>query len=123
MIVKHKQKRKPYASESRSAATDATRARIITAARALLDQDDTPTFSLDVIARKAGVTRLTVYNQFESKRGLLEAVFDDMAREGGLFELQSVFAESNVDVAMQRFVAVFFKFLAIACKPMPTLLA
>src|SRR5438445_1669432 len=123
MIVKRKQKRRPYASELRSAAADATRARIITAARALLDQDDTPTFSLDVIARKAGVTRLTVYNQFESKRGLLEAVFDDMAIEGGLFELPSVFAEPDVGVAMQRFVAVFCKFWAMRRKPMPTLMA
>lgn len=123
MAVKRKQKRKPYASELRSAAADATQARIIAAARALLDEDDSPTFSLDVVARKAGVTRLTVYNQFESKRGLLEAVFDDIAREGGLFELQAVFAESNVDVALQRFVAFFCKFWAMRRKPMPRLMA
>src|SRR5206468_12105346 len=41
-------------------------------------------FSLDSVAKAAGVTRLTVYNQFGSRRGLLEAVFDDVATRGRL---------------------------------------
>src|SRR5262249_19803008 len=41
-------------------------------------------FSLQAVADKAGVTRLTVYNQFGSRRALLEAVFDEMAVRGGL---------------------------------------
>lgn len=106
-------KRKPYRSDMREAAADETRMRIVAAARTLLaGGKDVPAFSLDAVAREAGVTRLTVYNKFESKQGLLEAVFDDMARQGGLFELQSVFAEPDTCAALRRFVTVFCRFWA-----------
>jgi AcrR family transcriptional regulator len=52
-------------------------------------------FSLDAIAKAADVTRLTVYNQFGSRRGLLEAVFDDIARRGRLHRLNDAMAESD----------------------------
>ncbi|MDB5973705.1 MAG: TetR/AcrR family transcriptional regulator [Nevskia sp.] len=100
-----------YSSPARAAAADETRARILAAARTLLgDGKGLPPFSLDGVAKQAGVTRLTVYNQFESKRGLLEAVFDAVAEEGGLTELPSVFAEPDIDVALRRFVSVFCRF-------------
>src|SRR5713101_5406230 len=92
---------RPYRSPRRAAAAE-TRARILAAARTLLGGGkDLPPFSLDGVARQAGVTRLTVYNQFESKRGLLEAVFDDMAQRGGLSELPAVFAEADANQALR----------------------
>ena len=33
--------------------------------------------AIDAVARQAGVARMTVYYQFESKKGLLEALLDD----------------------------------------------
>jgi len=115
-----KTKRKPYRSEVREAAADQTRARIVDAARTLLaGGKDVPAFSLEAVAREAGVTRLTVYNAFESKRGLLEAVFDGMAREGGLFELPSVFTEPNTEKALSRLVSVFCRFWASHRKVLP----
>jgi AcrR family transcriptional regulator len=115
-----KTKRKPYRSEVREAAADQTRARIVDAARTLLaGGKDLPAFSLEAVAREAGVTRLTVYNTFESKRGLLEAVFDGMARQGGLFELPSVFAEPNTEKALGRLVSVFCRFWASHGKVLP----
>lgn len=102
---------RPYRSSVRAAAADETRARIVAAARALLiGGEDLPAFSIDGVARQAGVTRLTVYNRFESKRGLLEAVFDDTAERGGLSEVAAVFAEADVAVALRRFVSVFCRF-------------
>jgi AcrR family transcriptional regulator len=113
MSVKAKTKRKPYRSELRDAAVDVTRTRIMQASRRLLTGGrNLPAFSLDAVARAAGVTRLTVYNQFESKRGLLEAVFDDIARRGGLFELRSVMADPDVMSSLRRVVAVFCRFWA-----------
>ena len=104
---------RPYRSPQRAAAAEETRARLIAAACTVLGGGkDSPAFSLDAVARQAGVTRLTVYNQFQSKRGLLEAVFDDLARRGGLSELPLVFAESDPDKAMRRFVTVFCRFWA-----------
>jgi AcrR family transcriptional regulator len=119
-----KAKRKPYHSQMREAAMDETRARIIGAARALLTGGkDVPAFSLDAVAREAGVTRLTVYNRFESKRGLLEAVFDDTARQGGLFDLPSLFAETDAAKALSGFVSVFCRFWASHGKVFPKFLA
>jgi AcrR family transcriptional regulator len=115
-----KTKRKPYHSDMREAAADETRTRIVAAARILLaGGKDIPAFSLDAVAREASVTRLTVYNKFESKRGLLEAVFDDMARLGGLFELPSVFAEPDIAEALRRFVTVFCRFWASNGRVLP----
>jgi AcrR family transcriptional regulator len=113
MGVKAKSKRKAYRSELRDAAADVTRTRIMQASRRLLTGGkDLPAFSLDAVAREAGVTRLTVYNQFESKRGLLEAVFDDIAERGGLFELRSVMADADAMSSLRRVVAVFCRFWA-----------
>ena len=113
MSVKAKSKRKAYRSELRDAAADVTRTRIMQASRRLLTGGkNLPAFSLDAVARAAGVTRLTVYNQFESKRGLLEAVFDDIAERGGLFELRSVLADPDAMSCLRRVVAVFCRFWA-----------
>jgi len=113
---------RPYNSTRRAAATDETRARIVAAARTLLGGGEgLPAFSLDGVARHAGVTRLTVYNQFESKLGLLEAVFDDVAQRGGLFtDLPAVFAERDANVALHRLVSVFCRFWGRHDSMMPT---
>lgn len=69
---------RPYqAGERRQAATRATRSRIIAAARELLTDPHTATFSIDAVAARADVARMTVYYQFKSKGKLLEALFDD----------------------------------------------
>ncbi len=44
-------------------------------------------FTVDAVAREAGVARMTVYYQFGSKAGLLEAIFDSLAVRGGAEEL------------------------------------
>ncbi len=114
--------RRPYRSKLRAEAADATRARIVEAARTLLGGGaDLPPFSVDGVARQAGVTRLTVYNQFESKLGLLEAVFDDVAERGGLFaDLPSIFTERDPQTALHRFVTVFCRFWSRHRSMMPT---
>jgi AcrR family transcriptional regulator len=111
---------RPYRSPQRAAAAEETRTRLVAAACTLLSGGkDSPAFSLDAVARQAGVTRLTVYNQFQSKRGLLEAVFDDLAQRGGLSELPLVFAEGDPDKAMRRFVTVFCRFWAAHAALLP----
>jgi AcrR family transcriptional regulator len=105
-----KRNRKPYHSDVRDAAAAETRERIVAVACDLLDANGPPSFSVDAAGRAAGVTRLTVYNQFESKRGLLEAAFDRMARTGGLFEIPTVFAAPDLDAALRRLVSLFCQF-------------
>lgn len=63
---------RPYRLGQRQAATEKTRARIISAARELLMESTGYTgFSIDAVARQADVARMTVYHQFGSKIGLL----------------------------------------------------
>jgi AcrR family transcriptional regulator len=100
-----------YVSSARASAAAETRERIIAAGARLLRKDASiANFSLDVVAKAAGVTRLTVYNQFGSRRGLLEAVFDDIARQGGLFELAEVMAMADPCAALDRVVEIFCTF-------------
>src|ERR1700704_3151756 len=84
---------RPYRSPRRDAAATQTHARIVVAAAAVLGSPKgSGGFSLEAVARKAGVTRLTVYNQFGSRRALLEAVFDERAARGGLHRIADVMA-------------------------------
>ena len=59
-----------YRLGRRQAAVDNTRAAILTAARDELASGE-PGLSAGAVARRAGVSRITVYNQFGSKAGLL----------------------------------------------------
>ena len=100
-----------YVSPARASAAAETRERIIAAGARLLRKDASiANFSLDVVAKAAGVTRLTVYNQFGSRRGLLEAVFDDIARDGGLFELPELMTMTDPRAALDRLVSIFCTF-------------
>jgi AcrR family transcriptional regulator len=67
-------------------------------------------FSLDAVAKAAGVTRLTVYNQFGSRRGLLEAVFDDIARRGHLIWLGDAMAEPDSWKGLDQLIEIFCDF-------------
>src|SRR5437660_833088 len=106
-------KKRAYVSSVRSAAAAEKRDRVVEAAAKLLREDASITrFSLDTVAKAAGVTRLTVYNQFGSRRGVLEAVFDDIARQGGLHEIADAMAMPDPLMALDRVVEIFCGFWA-----------
>jgi AcrR family transcriptional regulator len=97
--------------ERRREATDENRQRILTAARELLaDQDGSTRFSLEEVARRAGVARMTVYYQFGSQVGLLQGLCDSLAMAGGMNQLAEAFRESDAFNAMDRFIAGFMDF-------------
>ena len=102
---------RPYRSSRRGVAAKRTRARLLKAARAMLAAPDG--ISLDAVAKKAGVTRLTVYNQFGSRRALLEAVFDDMAERGGLHRIREAMAKTDPQAALQQIVLIFCDFWSV----------
>jgi AcrR family transcriptional regulator len=101
---------RPYTPVERQKSVDAGRERILAAARALLEVDDAEQFSLDAVARRAGVSRMTIYNQFESKPKLLEALFDSFAARGPIAQMGDVFAEPDARAALDAFIAVFGRF-------------
>jgi AcrR family transcriptional regulator len=82
----------------------------VAAAVDLLRGDAGNGFSLDATAKAAGVTRLTVYNQFGSRRALLEAVFDDRAARGGLHRMADAMADPDPHAALARLIAIFCDF-------------
>lgn len=103
---------RPYRMISRQESADRTRGRVLRAARALLTgRGGSGRFSLDAVALRAGVTRMTVYDQFGSRRGLLEAVFDSFAEGGRLPELlPAAFRRPDPLEALDRLVAAFAGF-------------
>jgi AcrR family transcriptional regulator len=102
---------RPYRSPVREAAAGETRARIIAAAGTLLGgRKGAGGFSLEAVAKKAGVTRLTVYKQFGSRRALLEEVFDDLAACYGFADLAKIMDDPDPHRALRRIVAFFCTF-------------
>lgn len=95
----------------RQPAVDQTRTKIIAAARKLItSRSGLAEFSIDAVARKAGVARMTVYYQFKSKVGLLEALLDDIAERGEIKRLLAAFANPEPHDALAESIAIFGRF-------------
>jgi AcrR family transcriptional regulator len=92
--------------------SDETKRRILEATRAQLKSEPFARFSLEAIARRAGLTRLTVYYQFGSKRGLLEALYNNLAETGGLMRLPGLYRLDDPAVALMELIAIFCDFWA-----------
>lgn len=104
---------RPYRLGQRQAAIDETRSRIITAARELLTSDKGfSEFTIDGVARQAGVARMTVYYQFGSKLGLLEALSDFIAANAGLSaeRVSAIFRQPEPLDALAQYIALFGSF-------------
>lgn len=104
-----------YRLGQRQVAADRTRARIIEASRELLSAEaGVPGFTIDAVAKQAGVARMTVYYQYSSKRGLLEALFDDLATRSLVPRLMPALqsSESEPLVALKGVVEAFAGFWA-----------
>ena len=102
---------RPYRLGQRQASTDQTRARILSAARDLLmSSTGFSSFSIDAVARQAEVARMTVYHQFGSKIGLLEALFDSLASQGGMEQLASAFQQADPLAALDQYIQIFGRF-------------
>jgi AcrR family transcriptional regulator len=102
---------RPYNLGQRQGQIDQGRRQILDSARALLREATSyAAFSVDAVAKRADVARATVYYQFGSKTGLLEALCDDLADAGQLSELGEVFTNPDPEVALSAFVACFARF-------------
>ena len=100
-----------YQLGQRQINAEQNRARVLEAARELLlSSQDFTGFSLEAVARQAKVTRVTVYHQFGSKSGLLEAMCDAGASLGGMQNLPKAFQNPNPEEALKYFLVVFGQF-------------
>ncbi|HEX6939445.1 MAG TPA: TetR/AcrR family transcriptional regulator [Longimicrobiales bacterium] len=96
----------------RTTASDETRARILEATRDLAVEEGFSRFTIEKVAARAGVSRMTVYYQFGSKAELLEALFDHLAERGRLERLGEAFRDPDPLSGLERFIEVFSDFWA-----------
>jgi len=102
-----------YDARRRTAAPEATRMRILEATRSVIGgPGDLSEFSIDKVAEKAGVARMTVYNQFRSRAGLLDGLADHLAQRGGMARMRVVFTEPEFRRALSTLVETFVGFWA-----------
>lgn len=102
---------RPYRLGQRQAATEQTRSRIVQAARELLmAPGGISNFSIETVARQADVARMTVYHQFGSKLGLLEALCDSLAASGGMEQLSDAFRQAKPLDALNQYILTFGRF-------------
>ena len=95
---------------SANARARSTRAAIGSSNSALLLLGEAGTyrgFTVDAVAKKADVAKATIYYQFESKTGLLEAVCDSLAETGGMSKLAAAFTNPDPVAALRLFVGTF----------------
>ena len=79
-----------YRQHKRAASAAETRRKVIQAARELLLRGDFEDVSVEAIAERAEVGRSTVYQQFENKQGLLQAVELAVSERAGVEKLLEV---------------------------------
>jgi AcrR family transcriptional regulator len=99
-----------YRMGKRTAAASETRSRILEAARQLLAREAETNLTMEAIARRADVARLTIYYQFKSRPGLLEALYDYLAMRGNMRRMAEVFHEPDPAVAVDKLIRTFVGF-------------
>ena len=109
---------RPYRLGRRQAAVEDTRARILAGARAVLGEHGFAGFTIDAVADRAGVARMTVYYQFDSKGALLDALLDALAAGSLVDRLHASLGRAGpvtrIDPldALDEFIAAFVGFWA-----------
>jgi AcrR family transcriptional regulator len=99
---------RPYQLGKRQDQIDESRRRVTDAARSLLAEAGSyRAFTVDAVAKKADVAKATIYYQFESKTGLLEAVCDALAEASGMSRLTAAFTNPDPMTALRLFVETF----------------
>ena len=91
----------------RQLATKAMRSRIIEAARELLADERASAFTIDAVAERADVARMTIYYQFKSKGKLLEALFDDFGERANMKDLRKAFQDPDPANGLNTLIEVF----------------
>jgi AcrR family transcriptional regulator len=100
-----------YQLGKRRAQVDELRERVVDAARSLLGEAASYSeFTIDAVAARADVARATVYYQFDSKTGLIQAVCDALAAGGRLEEVEAAFAERRPLESIRIVVRCFARF-------------
>jgi len=102
--------KRPYSLGKRLEQSDQKRAKILAALREQLEAKGFSSLTLDGLARESGVTRQTIYNLFATKTGLLEALFDQIALDGGMERMRNVMTAADPESMLRGFIEIFSTF-------------
>lgn len=99
-----------YTLGKRQQFSDEARERAIAATAAILAESTAPALRMEDVAQAAGITRQTLYNLFGSRAELIEAVFDDLARAGGMESMRSAMMQPSPEKRLAAMIEVFARF-------------
>ena len=102
--------RRPYELGKRLEQMEDSRAAILRAARSQLEANGYQQLTMGSLAAESAVTRQTIHNLFGTKAGVLEALFDLIALDGGLENMRKVMTLPSTEAILDGFVAVFCRF-------------
>ena len=113
---------RPYRLGRREAGVAQTRERILEAARSLFAEAGFHGVGLEEVARRADVSRKTVYYQFGSKRGLLDAMVTDAEQRADLVaRVRAIVEQPNAGQALPAYLREVCRFWAGAQELMRSL--
>ena len=67
---------------------------------------------MESLAKASGVTRQTIHNLFGTRTGVLETLFDQIARDAGMERMREVMMTSDAGAMLDGFIEVFSTFWA-----------
>lgn len=97
----------------------ATRDRILDAVRALLSEGGFHDTSMEAIAARAGVTRVTLYRTFGSKQALLEGLAWNALAQARLDRVDAAHAQADVRTAVRQVLRANCQMFAHLAEAMP----
>jgi AcrR family transcriptional regulator len=104
--------KRPYVQRARAESAEATRRRILQAARASLERGLLGALKVDEVAREAVVSRSTVYLLFGSRAGLFQALAKQLRDEAGFARLVEAFALPDARDALRASLRAATRMLA-----------
>jgi AcrR family transcriptional regulator len=102
--------KRPYELGKRLEQMGRTKAAVLSAAREQLEAGGMREFSMESLAKASGVTRQTIHNLFGTRTGVLETLFDQIARDGGMERMREVMTASDAGAMLDGFIDVFSTF-------------
>jgi AcrR family transcriptional regulator len=102
--------KRPYELGKRQEQMGRTKTAVLAAAREQLEAGGMREFSMESLARASGVTRQTIHNLFGTRTGVLETLFDQIARDGGMERMRDVMMARDAGTMLDGFVDVFSTF-------------
>ena len=104
---------------TRAERSGATRARILGAVRTLLGEGGFHDASMEAIAARAGVTRVTLYRTFGSRQALLEGLVWDSLAYARLDRVDAAHTHPDVRVAVRQVLRANCQMFAQLAEAMP----